>query len=402
MKRRPIACAAVLAAVAWALGMAAPSAQRPPSGASGAAAPNLAGRILTVNGPVDPSAVGPTLMHEHIFIDLTLPDGDTARWQWALMEPPAGATASRIYHHPLTLDVLERVEMGFVNRDNLLLTDERTAIAEVGEFKRHGGTTIVDVTSIGLKRDPLALRRVANATGLQIVMGSSWYRKSWHPPDMDSRSVESLTEEIVRDVTVGVGDTGIRSGIIGEVGTQGGPLTANEIKVIRAAGRASRITGAAVSLHTQARERAQPEILDLLQAEGADLRRVVVGHSNPIATDLAFMKRLLDRGAYIQFDTLGRTPRINNRNRVSDTHVAKGIVALIEAGYLERILIAQDVCTKIQLKAYGGTGYSYVLEQFVPYLKRLGVTDAQIEAILVTNPRAVLTFAAPAAPKPTE
>ena len=357
--------------------------------------PNLAGRILTVNGSADPTTVGSTLMHEHIFIDLTLPDGDLERWRWALTTPPEGAIEVGVYHAPLDLKVLGLVEMGYTNRDNLLLTNERTAIAEVLDFKKNGGGTIVDVTSLGLARDPLALRRVANLTGVQVVMGSSWYRKSWHPADMDARTIESLTEEIVRDVTVGVGETGIRAGIIGEVGTQGDPLTPNEIKVIRASARASRLTGAAVTLHTQAQEREQLSILDLLATDGADLSRVIVGHSNPIAGDFPFMKQLLDRGAFIQFDTLGRTPRVNNRNKVNDTMVAKGIAALIKAGYLDRILISQDVCTKIQLKAYGGNGYSYILEQFVPYLRRLGVTDAEVETILVKNPRRALTFVAP-------
>ena len=75
------------------------------------------------------------------------------------------------------------------------------------------------------------------------------------------------------------------------------------------------------------------------------------------------------------------------------------IVGLIAAGYLDRILVAQDVCTKIQLKAYGGNGYSFVLERFVPYLKRLGVTDSQVDTMLVENPKRVLTFAPPVPPR---
>ena len=132
----------------------------------------------------------------------------------------------------------------------------------------------------------------------------------------------------------------------------------------------------------------------MLAAEGADLQRVVVGHSNRIAPELEFMTQLLARGVYIQFDTLGRPPTV--RRAVNDTDVAHGIVNLIEAGYVERILLSQDVCTKIQLKAYGGTGFSFIQEQFIPYLKQLGVTDAQIQTIMVDNPKRVLTFAAPA------
>jgi phosphotriesterase-related protein len=368
---------------------------------AGQTRPETVGKVMTVNGPIDPGELGHTIMHEHIFIDFTTPDDTDIRWEAAGRVKPVGATAVGLYNAPLTMDILSAVTMGAANRENWLLTDERVAIEEVLEFKRRGGGTIVDTTSIGLKRDPLALRRVANATDLNVVMGASWYRKGWHNnQELDARSVENLAEEIVRDITVGVGDTGIRSGIIGEVGTEGNPLVPNEIKIIKASGRASRITGAAVTLHTAALLKEQPRVLDLLAAEGADLRRVVVGHSNPISTDLPFMKQLLDRGVYIQFDTLGRTPTV--RSRVTDTDVANGILRLIEAGFIDRILLSQDVCTRIQWKAYGGTGFSFIQEQFIPYLKRLGVSDAQINAIMVENPKRVLTLVAPGATKGTQ
>lgn len=357
--------------------------------------PNLAGKVMTVNGPIDPDQLGSTIMHEHVFIDFTVLDETPERWAATGRRRPVGATAVGLYRAPLTMDILGAVTLGAVNRDNWLLVDEKVAIDEVTEFKRHGGGTIVDTTSIGLKRDPLALRRVSNAIGLNIVMGASWYRTGWRDEaEIDRRSVESLTDEIVRDITVGVGDTGTRSGIIGEVGTVGNPLVANEMKVIRASGRASRLTGAAVTLHTSALLKEQPKILDMLAAEGADLKRVILGHSNPIANDMAFMKPLLERGVYIQFDLLGRSPTV--RTRLTDTDVAIGIVDLIKAGYTDRILLSQDVCTKVQLKAFGGAGYSFIQEQFIPYLKRLGVTDAQINIIMVENPKRALTFVASA------
>ena len=83
------------------------------------------------------------------------------------------------------------------------------ATAEITEFLNWGGSTVVDVTSIGIGRDPRALFRISTATSLNIVMGCSWYGTSSHPDDMDERTVEELTDEVVRDVTVGVGDTGI-------------------------------------------------------------------------------------------------------------------------------------------------------------------------------------------------
>lgn len=349
---------------------------------------------MTVDGPVAPARVGRTLPHEHLLLDFSLPVDEPERWARAGRRMPVGATDVLFYRTPLRLDMLSDVVHGRMNHDNYVLDDEALAIREAGEFKRHGGGTIVDLTSIGLGRNPEGLRRIARATGLNVVMGSSWYTKGFHPADMSQRSVEALTGEIVRDVAVGVGDTGIRAGLIGEVGTTGGPLTADEIRVVRASGRASRLTGAAVSLHTAARLHEQGRILDLLAAEGADLSRVVVGHSDPIADDLPFLAGLLDRGVYVQFDVLGRPPLIT-RNRPTDAEVGATIKALVDAGHVNRILLSQDICTKTSLKAYGGTGYSYIEQMFVPYLRQLGVPDGQIRTMVVDNPTRVLTLVAP-------
>lgn len=354
---------------------------------------SVVGKIMTVKGPIDPSQLGDTLMHEHIFIDFTVPVDTSEGWRYASREKPVGATQVATYRAPLTIDLLGVVTQGAPNQDNWMLDNEKLQTEEVRRFQGAGGNAIVDVTSIGLKRDPEALLRVSKATGLNVIMGAAWYRKGWSGKLIENRSIESLTEEIVRDVTTGVGNTGIRSGIIGEVGTEGNPLVQTELNNIRSAGRASRLTGAAVTLHTSALLKEQPRILDMLQEEGADLSRVIVGHSNPIATDLPFMKKLMDRGAYVQFDLLGREP--TPRTPVSDAEVGKAIVEMIKAGYLNKILLSQDVCTKIQLAASGGTGYAYINEYFLPYLKRLGVTDQQIQTIVVENPRRVLTFVAP-------
>ena len=347
--------------------------------------PNLAGKVLTVVGPVDPEVLGQTIMHEHIFIDFQNPVARANISQ---------ATDMGLHLSPVSLNVLSEVRFRRIpNRDNLYLTDFGEAIDEVMEFKRHGGQTIVDVTSIGLGRDPHALQQVSQATGLSIVMGAGWYQKQFHPADMDSRTIEELTDVIVRDIVVGAQGTSVRSGIIGEVGINGNPLTANEMKSIRASARASRITGAAISFHVGGRGEEKFTVLEAVAEEGADLRRVIMGHSNSIADDLPFMKRLLERGVFIQFDTLGRP---NGRlGGVDDGKVARGIVELIEAGYADRVLLSQDVCNKIQLKKYGGTGFSYVLENFLPALRDLGVEEEDIHKMMVENPVRALTFASP-------
>jgi phosphotriesterase-related protein len=347
--------------------------------------PNMAGKILTVTGPIEPSQLGSTLMHEHIFIDFQNPVTRAAI---------SRATDLRVHLSKVALDTLHDVRYrGIPNRDNLYLDSLRESIAEVMEFKQRGGGAIVDVSSIGLGRDPNALVQVAHATGLQVVMGAGWYQKQFHPSDMDRRTVEQLTEVIVRDVTVGAEGTGVRSGIIGEIGIDGDPLTENELKSVRAAARASRITGAAVTFHRGGVGEEKFRVLDAMAAEGADLRRVVMGHSNNIAIDVPFMKRLLDRGVFIQFDTLGR-PR-TALGGVDDFKVARGIAELVKAGYADRITLSHDVCNKIHQKAYGGFGFSYISDHFLPVLRDLGVSDADTQKMMVENPRRVLTFVAP-------
>lgn len=364
--------------------------------ASQAQAAEATGRIMTVLGPMDPAKVGHTLMHEHLFIDFTLPDMEPDRWQRAGRKRPIGATDVALYNAPLTMDILGAVALGAYNRDNWQLNDEATAIAEMQEFKRRGGSTLVDVTSIGLKRNPRGLQRVARATGVNIVMGTSWYTSGWWPEGIEQRSVESLTEQIVRDVTVGVDGTNVRAGIIGEVGTSGNPDDPVENRILRASGRASRLTGAAVTVHAPRSVKQHAKILDILSSEGADVRRVVLGHSDWLAGQMDYLKPLLDRGATIEFDLLGRPPLVTRKWPI-DSAVAQTIVELIKAGYADRLLLSQDICTKISLDAYGGTGYSYIEQSFLPYLKRQGVTDAQINTIIEENPRRSLTLAAPQA-----
>ena len=359
---------------------------------------NMAGKAMTVRGPVDPSELGATLMHEHLFIDhrkKVQPTYDTP------------ATEIALWDQKLTLASLHLARERKPIADNWILADVEVAAAEVAEFRNSGGNTVVDVTSKGIRPDPVALRRVSYATGLNVIMGTGWYTKPFHPEDMGQRTVEELTDEIIRDITVGVGETGIRSGIIGEVGIDGNPITPNEIKSIQAAARASRATGAAMTFHRAGVGREKLQVLGIIGEEGGDLTRTILGHSDMIAGDLLLMKELLELGPFIEFDLLGRLdvplslpPNSGEAATPSQglafaALVSEGIVNLIEAGYEDRILMSQDVCTKIQLKSYGGTGYSFVVDRFLPHLRSLGVTNGQIDKLMVENPRQALTFVEP-------
>ena len=261
-------------------------------------ASNLTGKVITVKGPIDPDQLGYTIMHEHLFIDLR---------KWAAPDESGPVTEIGIWEQKLTLENLHLARTSRAVGEDYLLNDEQLAAEEAMEFGKWGGGTIVEVTSIGLRRDPVAMLNVSNQTGLNVVMGAGWYQKLFHPPDMDQRTVEDMADEIVRDITVGVGDTGIRSGIIGEVGVQGDPIEPNEVKSIRASARAARVTGAAISFHRGGADREEKlQVVSILGEEGADFSRVVFGHSDPIAGDMPLMLELLSHGVYIQFDLLGR------------------------------------------------------------------------------------------------
>ncbi|HVA86286.1 MAG TPA: hypothetical protein VNF73_08235 [Candidatus Saccharimonadales bacterium] len=366
--------------------------------------PGVVGSVVTVRGPVDPRHLGVTLTHEHVFIDLRRTHLPHRKWvvkeEQLVADPPDEdfpATELALWEAKLELSNVHLARAVAPIADNYVLSDERTAVEELNAFKALGGQTVIDVTSIGIKRDPLALRRVSERTGLNIVMGTGYYQRVYHPDDMDKRTVDDLTATIVRDVTVGVHDginqTNIRSGVIGEIGINGDPLTANELKSMRAAARASRRTGAPIVIHLGGVGDEKHRVLDIVQDEGVDLSHVVLGHCDQIAGETSFLLELLARGVYIAFDNLGREPEVATPSTTAI--VAAAIPRYVEAGYNDRILLSHDICWKTSLKAYAGLGYTFIQEQFLPRLRELGLTERQLDKLMVENPARVFAFSEP-------
>lgn len=269
------------------------------------------------------------------------------------------------------------------------LTDFDQSLVAIMEFKNAGGGTIVDVSSFGLGRDPLALKLISRVSGLNVVMGAGFYMRQLHPPDMDKLTVGQLTDIIVRDVTVGAQGTDIRAGIIGEVGVVGKPLTENELKSIRASARAARITGAPLNIHNFEPFDEMMKVLDIIESEGVDLHRVVMSHTG--GRDVKTMEAIFKRGAFVEWDYMGQA----SRKAGSDQRVIDSIYAMIEAGHTDQIIISHDICTQEQLKENGGGGYTYINDVIIPGLKAKGVSDATIKTIMVDNPAHALTFVAP-------
>lgn len=345
------------------------------------------GRIVTVNGIIEAEALGHTLIHEHLLADFNLPDDRPDMWRAAGLTFPDTAEAIDFYHRPISMNMLGSLVAGRPNRDNWYLTDERVAVREAMEFKAHGGQAIVDTTNRGLKRDPLGLRRLANVTGLHIVMGSGWYQKLRYSPALSRRSIESLSDEIVREITLGCDNTDVRAGIIGEISVTNPAADEEEGNVLRAAARASARTGAAILIACPAA--AAIEALNILKGYGADPTRIIMANANSVLLAPALLEELLSSGVFLQF-TVGKYQTVHTR--VSDTDVAKAVVALIRRNRLRQILLSHNLSQKIQLKSMGGTGYTYLPELFLPYLEKQGVTEEQIKVLMRQNPQKALAL----------
>lgn len=352
--------------------------------------------VMTVLGPISVGELGPTITHEHVLIDMT-----------CYVKP-----ASEVTRRTFTESAVELSNLGLLrrdplqNRDNCRLSDLDLAVEELLEFRKLGGGTIVDVTLPDIGRDPLALQMASRMSGLNIVAGCGHYVHLAHPATLDHESVESIAGRLIAELTVGIGTTGVRPGIIGEIGTSD-PLHPREEKVLRAAARAQQATGVAISLHLHPGARTGHHMLDILESEGADPRRTVMGHlDNALGhLDIGFEeaveyhRSLARRECYIQFDCCGVEMYCSGLADgrpfwlPSDRDRARAVARLMEDGFGQQILLSQDVCKKIDLMHYGGFGYGHILRNFVHNLRDYGLADAEFERLLIHNPRRMLALA---------
>lgn len=340
-------------------------------------------KVQTVLGLVEPENLGITLPHEHILLD----NSD------AVVEPMA-ATEKHLAHQPITLQNLGWVLMNYnKNLDNSRLTDEETAIDEVLLYKRNGGLTIADVTPQGLGRDPLGLVRIARATGVNIIMGTAYYVATAHPQEMEQWTEQQIATKFANDILIGVEGTGVRAGLIGEIGCSW-PLAKNEVKVLRAAAIAQQQTGAPLMIHPGRDESAPSEIIEILRNAGADLNRTIICHISRTLFTSANRLKLAEAGCYLEYDLFAHSWYYPWEPMCvpSDPQRVDQICELIAAGYEKQILVSHDVCWKMYLSRYGGHGYSYILEYGVPLMRWKGISAEQIHTILVDNPQRALQF----------
>lgn len=341
--------------------------------------------VRTVRGDIGASELGRTLIHEHLMVDATggfwtppepwkAPYRDTkvsADVAWLLREDP------------------------FCCWDNCLLDDVDATVDELKHFLSVGGRSIVDPTCDGMGRDPKALLKISERTGLQVVMGAGWYLGHSHPEWVKKASVERLTDHLLEEFQHGADGTDIRPGLLGEIGISS-DFTDDEERCLRAAARAQVATGVPLMVHLPGWQRFGHRVLDVAAEEGVRPEAIVLCHMNPSGIDPDYQVALAKRGAWLEFDMVGMGFYYANEDGQSPAPEddAIAIAHLHRSGFAGRVLLSHDVFLKSMWIRHGGNGFGYINRFFLDRLVRHGIEREVVEAMIDVHPSAVFTAAA--------
>jgi len=310
--------------------------------------------VETARGPVEAAELGPTLMHEHVFV--------------------------------LTADVQQNFPDEWGDEDARVAD----AVRRLGELSQYGIATIVDVTAIGQGRNIPRVKRIADQLpDLNIVVATGIYTFDALPLFFWRRPPEAMTEFFVHDITEGIAGTGVKAGMLKCAVDEKG-LTPGVEQVLRSVVRAHRQTGTPITIHTHAAGQHGPAILDVLRQEGADLNRVVLGHSGDATNDPDYLEKMVKAGLTLGMDRFGIDHFATFEAR-SDL-----VVELCRRGLAERMVLSHDTCCYIDWFAPGSLDdlkqwhYLHISQDVLPYLRDHGVTDDEIDTMVVRNPARVL------------
>jgi predicted metal-dependent phosphotriesterase family hydrolase len=314
--------------------------------------------VRTVRGDIAPQELGVTATHEHLYCDQRL-------CRSGLDFPGSYA--------------------------KMVVTDPDMVVAELADFCAAGGRAIAEMTAHGWGRDVRVLKQISERSGVHVIAISGFYVEDCHPEFVTDASIEELEEILVQEITRGADGTDIRTGLL-KSGISRPIIEGPEEKCARAIARAQKRTGVAITTHTSASSRFEVEggnvgmqHLNLFEAEGVDPARVIIGHTDENG-DIRQLIALAQRGAYVQFDVIGKTHWLLDETRV------ELLCQLVDKGYENQLLLSSDRCREIELKAQGGPGYDHVLRSFVPRLRKNGFDESLIHRFLVENPARALAF----------
>lgn len=336
--------------------------------------------VMGVKGEIPAGELGLTLPHEHLFTDLSCYWDNSGLLQdrAALSLQVSPATRAEVQQRPWSY------------RDNIVLINPNIAISEANEFKGAGGKTIVDASPFpGMGRKPRGLLSVSQATGVNVVMSCGRYSEPSMSEIEKEATIESLTARFLREFNEGTEGTKIKPGLlkVGFVSTIDKPA---EIRSLKAAGRVQHIVGCAFSIHPHIWKEDSHLILDILEEEGCDLRKVILCHQDFLGSHLDYLDSLMKRGCYIEFDTFGSGWINDPMWQMDEDQKIANLIIQIERGNTSHLLISGDMCMKVMLGCGGGVGLKNIPLNVIPTLRSLGVDAETIDQIVIENPKNAL------------
>lgn len=274
-----------------------------------------------------------------------------------------------------------RIDLSRIKGDDTNLNCKEATIKEFSELYDYGVRNIVDVTNMGMGRDPEYVREVAEKSGINIIQSTGFYKEPFLPDFVYDMDIDELSDLIAKEIEEGIEDTGIKAQVIGEIGTSKDKIEAMEEKIFMASIKAHKKTGAIISTHTSLGTMALDQA-DMFIKEGVDPAKVVIGHQD-LCGNLDQIKKLINLGFYVSFDTVGKN------NYFPDVTRAEYLLDLQENNMLDRIFFSMDITRKSNLKYKGGIGYTYLFTEFIPLIKKAGISQESIDKILIDNPRRI-------------
>jgi phosphotriesterase-related protein len=305
------------------------------------------GKIETVTGLILPSELGFTHSHEHILFDY----------------------------------------FKMIKSYDVIFDEEVIAENELNLYKHAGGDSLIDCSSSGIGTNPESLSRLSHKTGVNIVLGCGWYRESVYEDIVYTKSASDLSEILQTQILDGFKNTGVKAGFIGEIGTERDFIGPAQERVFSAAAKASLATGVAVLTHTTHFGELAIEQVNLLEEAGMNPERILISHLGD-REDTKIILEVAKRGVYLSIDNIGYI----SKGYPPDEVRINSILTLIEAGYLDKIVLGTDICTRSALKAYGGRGFVWLLESFIPKLLSLGISQMEVETMMKLNIAKAMTI----------
>lgn len=249
---------------------------------------------------------------------------------------------------------------------------------EMTELMRMGVRNIIEVTNRYMGRDPGFLLDLMSDTGINVIASTGYYQHSFYPEHVATRTVQELAREMIDEIKIGIDGTSLKAGVIAEIGSSEGVITDLESRMFAAAAYAHNATGRPISTHTSFSTMGL-EQLTLLKRHGVELSRVVIGHCD-LKDNLDNILQMIDLGAYVQFDTIGKNNYYPDERRIGM------LCALRSRRLLNRVMLSMDITRRSHLKANGGSGFNYLLTTFVPLLLESGFNQTDVDLMLRDNP----------------